>query len=77
VICVVAGLRDELQSRHGVEERGIEARALADRDYDRIFSEAFDRHALRVHVDRNALAKALNGGVGLENPVVVVQDSDP
>src|SRR5262249_60035509 len=74
---MVAGLGDELERWQLLEERCVEARALAQRDEDRVLAQPLGRRELLGEdVHRQALAQARDGGVRVEDAMVVVEDRD-
>src|ERR1051325_9394615 len=74
VVGVVAGLGDELEGRKPLEEGRVEARALAQRDQDRVLAQPIERgELLGEDVHRHAAAQARDGGVVVENTVVIVE----
>ena len=77
MIRVVAGLRDQLQPGQRLEERRVEACALAQCDQYRVSAQPLERLLVGVHIDRDAAAQALNRRVGPEDAMVVVQHGDP
>ena len=77
MIRVVAGLCDQLQPRQRLEERGIEAGALAQRNQYRVGTQPLERQFLGIHIDRETAAQALNRGVSPEHAMIVIQHCDP
>ena len=74
---MVAGLRDQLERRQPLEERRVEARALAQGDQHGIVLKLLQgSDFFREDVDGSPAAQARDGGVGVEDAMVVVEDRD-